>query len=246
MPSGEEQFYQKLHEFYYPLKDSANVFLNSARFAKCLSIMQKYRPRTILDVGFEDPILSKTIIKRVGAKYTGIDISEISVREAVSSGLNAIKLDISTNRLPFEDESFEFVYASEVIEHLYDPDFAIEEFKRVLNSHGKLLITTPNLGAWFNRLLLLLGIQPWATEVSTVKNLGRHFSFLGQGGRPVGHIRVFTHRALVDFIILHGFRPISLEGYRTEGLRRLLAIDNAFSRFPPLASGIIALAEKRP
>ena len=46
--------------------------------------------------------------------------------------------------LPLEDESFDCVLMSEVIEHLAAPQFSIEEAVRVLRPGGRLLVTTPN------------------------------------------------------------------------------------------------------
>jgi hypothetical protein len=38
--------------------------------------------------------------------------------------------------------------------------------RRVLREGGYLLITTPNLASWVNRLVMLLGYQPYNCEVS--------------------------------------------------------------------------------
>lgn len=42
-----------------------------------------------------------------------------------------------------------------------DPDNLLEGIYRVLKLGGKVVITTPNLGAWYNGELLLLGYQPY-------------------------------------------------------------------------------------
>ena len=51
--------------------------------------------------------------------------------------------------LPFEDASFDVVYAGEIIEHVGDPAAALREWGRVLKQGGTLILTTPNR----NRLL---------------------------------------------------------------------------------------------
>ena len=49
-------------------------------------------------------------------------------------------------KLPFKDNSFDTIFNSEMIEHLYPQDSKkmLDEFFRVLKPGGKLIITTPN------------------------------------------------------------------------------------------------------
>ena len=241
-----EEFYENLYERQFPLRGSAHHTLSNDRFRKTLALVKECQPRNILELGFEDPAISEAIVKDIGAKYTGVDISPVSVRAAKDQGLNAIQLDASSEPLPYATDSFDLILCSEVIEHLYNPDFAVEQLKRVLRPSGKMIITTPNLAAWYNRFLLLAGIQPVSSEVSTVRVLGRRLSILGQGGVPVGHIRLFTLLSLCDFVALHHLTLLRVQGYRLEFVRRLRFLERFFSNFPSLASGFIALLEKRP
>jgi len=143
------EFYETLHQSYFPLRDSTHAFLASDRFRKCLSTLVRLHPENLLEIGFEDPVLSWNVRKHLGCNYVAIDISETSVKEALRIGLEALALDVSAEALPFDNCSVDVVYCSEVIEHLYNPDFAIEEFKRVLKPTGKILLSTPNLAACF-------------------------------------------------------------------------------------------------
>src|SRR5207247_11216325 len=130
------------------------------RTRKALYLLNDCNPHDILELGFEDPALSQIIIKNSGANYVGVDISDASVKAAKGYGISAIQLDASTEELPFEQDSFDLVLCSDVIEHLYDPDFAIEQVKRVLRSDSKLIVKTPNHVSGYNGILLLVGIQP--------------------------------------------------------------------------------------
>jgi len=44
--------------------------------------------------------------------------------------------------LPFEDESFEVILCTEVLEHLHSPHIAISEMRRVLKVGGELILST--------------------------------------------------------------------------------------------------------
>ena len=65
--------------------------------------------------------------------------------------------------LPFEDGSFEVVWASEVIEHVADTARWLSEVRRVLRPRGRLLLTTPN----HPRLAILIGgLERYAEPLS--------------------------------------------------------------------------------
>lgn len=129
-----------------------------------------------------------------------------------------------------------------------DPDKMILQAKRVLKKNGKLIIWTPNLAAWFNRLIILFGMQPFFTEVSTKdKTVGMHYlSAFNPMKNPIGHIRVFTLPALEDILKLHGFKITYITGSLFLSLPKpLLFFDKLFSYFPSLASTIAVVAEKQ-
>lgn len=45
--------------------------------------------------------------------------------------------------LPIEDESFDYVLCTEVLEHVFNPIEAIKELRRICKTGGKIIITTP-------------------------------------------------------------------------------------------------------
>ena len=47
-------------------------------------------------------------------------------------------------RLPFDDDSFDLVYANFVVEHLERPEDAFDEWRRVLREGGRLVLLTTN------------------------------------------------------------------------------------------------------
>lgn len=182
------------------------------------------------------------------ARLVGADYSRAEVAAAVASGFEVEQANFESE-LPFADGEFSVVNLAQVIEHLRDPDRLLEEINRILRPGGNLVLSTPNLCAWFNRILVPLGVQPIFYESSTRSARAgagplRRFR---ASDHPVGHVRLFTLRALEDLLSLYGFRVEVVQGsVFDEGLpRRLLAIDRVFARRPQLASIIVLAARKR-
>jgi SAM-dependent methyltransferase len=131
------------------------------------------------------------------------------------------------------------VSMSELIEHLVDTDSALDEVLRVLRPGGSLLLSTPNLAAWYNRGLVALGVQPIFSEVSLRGVYGRP-------GRVVaGHLHLFTRGALVGLLAARGFTGIGVRGARYHDVPRLLRpVDRAFCAWPAAASILLVHARK--
>ncbi len=80
-----------------------------------------------LDLGCANSPYSKWFTNRVG--------SDIAAGDGVDVVADA-------HNLPFADEEFEQILATEVLEHLHTPQKAIAEMIRVLKPGGKLILTT--------------------------------------------------------------------------------------------------------
>jgi len=115
----------------------------------------------------------------------------------------------SEKALPFSDGLFNSIFIGDVIEHVFSPDFLLSEIYRLLCPGAYAILTTPNLSSWRNRIAICLGWQPFSTEVSTFYRVGNPFA---PYGKPSGHIRVFTPRALRELIGYYGLQIERLEG----------------------------------
>lgn len=86
------------------------------------------------------------LINRTGAESVmAIDVSETALelaRSSVSEGVTCQQGDVMA--LPFDDATFEVVVCFEVIEHVDDPERALDELSRVLTPDGLLLVSSPN------------------------------------------------------------------------------------------------------
>jgi len=80
----------------------------------------------------------------------GVDQINVRTRE-VSENLTKVVIkngDIQ-EKIPFENNFFDFVFCTETIEHLKKPDYCLKEIKRVLVDNGRIIITMPNVtGYW--------------------------------------------------------------------------------------------------
>ncbi|GAA3835269.1 hypothetical protein GCM10023083_79330 [Streptomyces phyllanthi] len=139
----------------------------------------------------------------------------------------------------FGSATADAVLFSEVIEHLVDPDDALDELRRVLRPGGHLMLSTPNLAAWYNRALLLAGVQPVFSEVSLRAIHGR------PGREVVGHLRLYTARALREFVTAAGFEVVRLRGAPFHGVPRPLRPLDRLACAVPSAASILLLHARR-
>jgi SAM-dependent methyltransferase len=104
--------------------------------------------------------------------------------------------------LPFADESFDFVTYMDVIEHhAYSPKRVLLEVRRVLESGGYLIITTPNHASLYNRLQLLCG-------KSVHDPLNYFFERCSANRVYPGHHREYTRAELRSVLEETGFRVV--------------------------------------
>ncbi len=201
----------KQEDFYRGMRGGAFQFANqNNRIRLALDVFSSLKIRSLLDFGCGDgSFLLKMKEVFPDLKVAGIDISPEVVQLARERGLEVHQHNLDQGKTLLADHSFDACFLGEVIEHVFSPDDLLDEIKRVLVPGGWFFLTTPNLGAWFNRISLLLGYQPVYTEVSTRSNAGHLIDLPGQ---PAGHLRLFTHRALCELIRRSGMEIVQSHG----------------------------------
>jgi ubiquinone/menaquinone biosynthesis C-methylase UbiE len=124
-----------------------------------------------------------------GAQAVGTDVAEAALTRARARhpGLDFRLVPID-GPLPFSDNAFDVVWASEVIEHVADTARWLSEVRRVLAPRGRLLITTPSHG----RLLLAIG------------GIERYSEPLGD------HLHLYSKRSLRSLLDEFGFAAIEV------------------------------------
>ena len=113
----------------------------------------------ILDVGCGDGVLYN-IIKDRCKSYYGVDISKTALSQIKDKKVNVRIVNINEQKLPFQDNFFDYVVCLDVIEHVFDPVKLIEELFRVTKREGLVIISTPNIRYYKHILKLIFGRFP--------------------------------------------------------------------------------------
>ncbi|MBT5222317.1 MAG: class I SAM-dependent methyltransferase [Gammaproteobacteria bacterium] len=101
-----------------------------------------FRHKRVLDVGCGNGD-RLPLFERIGWEFVaGIDLDDKAVDAARLAGLNVQKG--SMDSIPYEDNSFEFLFSHHVVEHVYDIADSLSECFRVLEPGGVICILTPN------------------------------------------------------------------------------------------------------
>lgn len=78
-----------------------------------------------------------------GLAAFGVEIDDLAIQNGIDQGLNIKKFDGRV--LPFEDDFFDIVNMSQVVEHVHDVNRLLAEVRRVLKYPGTLTIDCPNI-----------------------------------------------------------------------------------------------------
>jgi len=212
--------------------------------AQCVALA----PRSVLDIGCARGFLLGQLKERLpGIQCFGLELSSTLAAMARTSGVTVFEQDIARG-VPLPPDRLDLIVMGEVIEHVFDPDACLEEIWRLLKPGGHVIVTTPNLAAWYNRLMLLFGVQPVFTETSTRKKYGHGIAALGQGSTDLqGHLKLFTLGALLELMRDLGFSVERVTGYKFYRLQEHPIVNLAESLFrlrPTFASGFIVVGGK--
>ncbi len=148
---------------------------------KIIGYCKKINPESLLDVGTgEGYILNEIYNKLSNLKLIiGTDIGKNVIRKAKFRFKEIDFVISSIYSLPFESDFFELVMALEVLEHLENPESALNELKRVTSKW--ILLSVPNEPIW------------------RIANIMRG-AYLKNFGNTPGHINHWTKRTFKKLI----------------------------------------------
>jgi SAM-dependent methyltransferase len=141
-----------MKENFRPVAHNApDTFLNTLKFYgrllldfQALTIYQHLKPRLInfhgnvLDVGCGNSPF-RFLLDANKTKYFGIDIEDSESFDYKNPNITIF----DGENIPYEDEYFENIISTEVIEHIDNPEKLISEIHRVLIKGGNCIITLP-------------------------------------------------------------------------------------------------------
>ena len=166
------------------------------------------QPCDALEVGCGNGFFTGHLSDR-GCRTTGIDFSPKAIEIAQQRSPKAsFKVHDLTLPLPFDDTQFDFIWCSEVLEHLFSPLFVLQEIQRVLRPGGKFLCTVP-----YHGLLKNVGIALLAFE--------RHYD------PEYPHIRFYTRKSLRSLVQKAGLKVDSISACGSQlGVRDIIVKTN--------------------
>lgn len=180
-PPGSAGFFADLDEYHF---DKLHHLLRLVPF-------DGMRGKKVLDVGCGAGVDLLRFAKG-GAIVTGVDISssaiELARKNAAYQGLDADLRVADGEDLPFDEGTFDLVFAHGVIQYSNSTQRVIDECRRVLKPGGEAIFQAYNRHSWLNALSKLMRVD------------------LEHEGAPV--LRKFTPGELVG--MLGGFSDVRL------------------------------------
>jgi SAM-dependent methyltransferase len=153
------------------------------------------RPIRLLDVG---PTPFTLFIKEALPDHEvwGLDRTDLLKERFIERGVQFKSCNLDEGKIPFDDQFFDMVIFTEVLEHVFGPPSELlQEFKRVLRPGGELILGVPNIARLANRLRLLFGASPLPNADNQMKRDWVHGH---------GHLHEYTRGEITELCNRNG------------------------------------------
>jgi 2-polyprenyl-3-methyl-5-hydroxy-6-metoxy-1,4-benzoquinol methylase len=179
------------YDDYYAVDNLSVPTFVGARLDEIISGFSRYRRNNrLLEVGFGAGTILEAA-SRAGWEVFGVEVSSSAVEHAKARGFDVFNGELREAKYPAEH--FDVVVASEILEHISDPQNLLGEVSRVLRPGGLFWATTPN------------------SRSVSARVLGAKWSAIA----PPEHLHLFSRRGMRQMLSMAGFRRINIY---TEGL----------------------------
>lgn len=183
--------------------------------------LNNYGPfENLLDVGCWDGKTTLDAISHTHVKNIyGVEPIKEFAKKADDLGIKTKSFYIDREEWEFEDNKFDCINSCEVIEHLTNVDFFIEQASKKLKTGGYLITTTNNLASFHNIFSLLFGWAPMDLTNSSIKkwSVGNPLSLhknedLSKNGVTWTHKCVYTPYWLSRWMELYDLEFVEYRG----------------------------------
>lgn len=117
----------------------------------------------VLDVGCATGFMGKYLREKKQCVVVGLDLRHAELLVAKKNLNQVVHGDIQEDKTVEEvlkktkNKKFDVVLATSLIEHTSKPELVIEQMRKLLKPNGIIIMSTPNIAHWSQRLNLLQG-----------------------------------------------------------------------------------------
>jgi ubiquinone/menaquinone biosynthesis C-methylase UbiE len=172
----------------YGSKNPAARILTDNFIKNIKSILKPLDYSNMLDIGCGEGYITSEMASLKKSSVMGIDLGDEPLKKARSRYGDIEFVKCSAYELPFEDSNFDLVTTIEILEHLDNPEKALEEIKRV--SKKWIIFSVPDEPLW--RILNVMS-----------------FRYLKDLGNTPGHVNHWTPKDFRNLIKKH-FRVLKI------------------------------------
>lgn len=126
------------------------------RFITCAALIAPFirNGASILDIGCYTADILNVIKEKVD--YLGLDSDPEALAIAQKKGAKVLRIDFEKEPINL-DRKFDIIMATELLEHLKDPQGLVDQIKPLMSDDGVFLVSLPNECTAYHRIKVLFG-----------------------------------------------------------------------------------------
>lgn len=173
-PEQIENSRYKKEDFCIIKKEEEIMFSFLEEFSEKVNGNGNHAKINILDIGCGSGRITKKIQDK-GYRVNGLDFSEEAIKKAKQIGITANICNLD-NGIMTDSDSYDVIWAGDIIEHVFDPIGLLKESHRVLKNGGVILMTIPSDVGLISRIKILFG-QSYQSAMYKNSGYYKHHTF---------------------------------------------------------------------